>query len=847
MPTYNINEHTSVLTPTKGSKTKYHCPVCNGHNLDIKPSTGEYNCFSGGCDLKDIRAAIDKLEGKPEWKPDREEWVKPTRPKSVKEYFYPDRNGNPLVKVVRIDPGDGSKKKFSQYHWNADRGWVTGNPDETKKLIPIYRHAEVRAAVERGELVFVVEGESTVDMLWALGIAATTTIGGAGKLIRYGEYSADFSGGKFIIAPDRDAIGVSHANDVRKLLSDRVEGYYLAGTQGLWRDPQGGMDIGDDICDWGLSKGQILDKVISLSEYDNIKQPEKLVAGRNDQKKDYIALAQAMGFELDGLNDCNEPISKMQKLKLDIFARKGNSIKFNVMTREIEMDGKPLDLNLAKDIGSMIVGYDASTDSFIQALMAVANLNHYHPVKVYLESLREVEENNDILNNLATLILGNNDPLANLMMRRKVIGAVARIYQPGCKDDSLLILQGKQGFMKSTFMRVLAGDDWFCDDIRDVENKDELAKLSRHWFLELAEVDYLFGKKEVELFKRFLSTQSDMYRPPYGRANVRVERTCSFWASTNKQEFLSDPTGSRRYWVVEVKNRIDVAAVKQVRDTIWATALAAYDAGEIWHLTPEEDISLAQANNVWADDGDPWDDIISAKMSEHLTQQGSIEWIDTGIIMDKILGIPIDRQDKRQRNRIGAMLQGAGFERRPIRIGTLLKKVWVREVLPNIGEEKMGNNLGNSQNPCPATNIPMLPKLPIINVGITLAKKEEPFAQGENNSDTRKMGNRVTVGNNTGQNVTGKHSQPVTHVVTRLENMGNKVKIDELGNKNELPYRLKDKVEYAGIDKGLQMQYAGILEIFEMNSNAVTCLKPDGRLTSWLDFSDLKFAAPLKN
>ena len=124
---YDIREHLSVLTRSKESNTKYHCPVCQKNDLDIDPKTGKYGCFSGGCDRKEIRAEIDKLEGKPEWKPTPDKWKKPTRPKSQKEYFYPERasapqgghDGKPLVKVVRLDSGDGSKKTLS----SVSLGW----------------------------------------------------------------------------------------------------------------------------------------------------------------------------------------------------------------------------------------------------------------------------------------------------------------------------------------------------------------------------------------------------------------------------------------------------------------------------------------------------------------------------------------------------------------------------------------------------------------------------------------------------------------------------------------------------------------------------------------------------
>lgn len=267
---YNILDRLTVLTPSKGSRTKYHCPVCDGDDLDISKD-GAYSCFSGNCEPKDIRIAIDKLEGKPDWKP--EKFTKPIRPKSRKDYFYPDRSGNPLVKVTRIDDGNG-KKKFYQSYWNR-QCWITGNPADIKPLIPIYRRAEVKDAIERGESVFIVEGESTADLLWELDIPATTTIGGAGKFSKYGDYTTDLAIGEFILCPDRDDVGVRHMAEIAKFLGERGQGYYLAGTAGLWKTPQGGMDIGDDIQDRQLTKEQIFDRVINPDEYHAISPTNK--------------------------------------------------------------------------------------------------------------------------------------------------------------------------------------------------------------------------------------------------------------------------------------------------------------------------------------------------------------------------------------------------------------------------------------------------------------------------------------------------------------------------------------------------------------------------------------------
>ena len=240
-----------------------------------------------GCECKDIRAAIDNIEGKPEWKPEQDKWVKPVRPKSRKDYFYPDRESNPLIKVMRIDHGNGLKKDFPQYYWKGSQ-WEEGNPQAIRHLIPIYRYQDVRQAIERGELIFWVEGEATADLLWKLGIAATTTLGGSDGYSKYGNYQTDLAGARIVVTPDRDTNGIKYIANIERDFPTQIEGYYLAGTQGLWRNPEGSMDIGDDINDHNFTKEQILAKIINVQEYRKVtnvdKQPTNLSIGNLRQK-----------------------------------------------------------------------------------------------------------------------------------------------------------------------------------------------------------------------------------------------------------------------------------------------------------------------------------------------------------------------------------------------------------------------------------------------------------------------------------------------------------------------------------------------------------------------------------
>jgi P4 family phage/plasmid primase-like protien len=274
---FSILAHTQFLEPSGKSKSKYHCPICNGSNLDISPD-GKYQCFSGGCDTQAIASTLMTLAGSPPRNPNkvdeptRTHWQKPTRPAKVTEFFYPDRTGNPLVKVVRSDLGDG-KKSFSQNYWNGEV-WRSGCPKDIRSQIPLYRFQEVRGAIEHGQQIFITEGESTVDALWAVGIAATTTIGGTSGYSSYGSYGEDLAGAELILCPDCDRVGIKYTGKFLEDFQTQIKGYCLAGDFADWAKPDGGRDLGDDLAA-GLGKCEVLAKVVSVSGFQAITAPKK--------------------------------------------------------------------------------------------------------------------------------------------------------------------------------------------------------------------------------------------------------------------------------------------------------------------------------------------------------------------------------------------------------------------------------------------------------------------------------------------------------------------------------------------------------------------------------------------
>lgn len=161
-----------------------------------------------------------------------------------------------------------------------------------------------------------------------------------------------------------------------------------------------------------------------------------------------------------------------------------------------------------------------------------------------------------------------------------LIQAVARVRLPGCKADYVLILEGEQGRQKSTSLRVLFGEEFFSDTPIDIGSKDAYESIRGLWCFEMAELDSL-NKSDATRAKAFFSSASDRFRMPYGHRAQKFQRQCVVCGTTNQHQYLKDQTGNRRYWPVACGD-IDIEALAEMRDQLWAEADHRYRAGEPW-------------------------------------------------------------------------------------------------------------------------------------------------------------------------------------------------------------------------------------------------------------------------
>jgi hypothetical protein len=228
-----------------------------------------------------------------------------------------------------------------------------------------------------------------------------------------------------------------------------------------------------------------------------------------------------------------------------------------------------------------VAGVDPAVSVVEAAVVAVAERTIIHPVRDWLSDL--AWDGTPRLDSVLEKYVGAEpSKFVTAVGARWMISAVARVFAPGCPAHHMLVLEGPQGLGKSTWFRELAGGQWFADTGVTIGDKDSYQSLRGVWIYELAEMASIRGR-EVERIKAFLSSPSDHYRPSYGRATRDFPRQTVFAGTTNDDQYLSDPTGARRFWPVRCRH-IDLEGLRRDREQLWAEATVRYRAGESWYL-----------------------------------------------------------------------------------------------------------------------------------------------------------------------------------------------------------------------------------------------------------------------
>lgn len=308
------------------------------------------------------------------------------------------------------------------------------------------------------------------------------------------------------------------------------------------------------------------------------------------------------------------------------------------------------------------------------AVQRSAQVNAFHPVRDYLRGLKW--DGHQRLPNMLSRFFGVSDsPYAQEVGKRFMVAAVARVLRPGCKVDTMLVLEGAQGARKSSAMRALFGADWFSDTMPNLSRENEAALAIRGvWGQELPELDALKGAN-VTAVKAFLSKQHDRAREPYAKAYRDFPRQCVFVGTTNDNHYLTDRSGNRRYWPVGC-TAVNVSELTEARDQLWAEAVVRFDAAEPWWLDSAELEALAREQQRERETREPWFEPVSRWLEEPhtITAEGRRHLppgngLSTVQVLQGALGIRPGDVDSRETQRIGYVLKKLGWHRLRVTVG----------------------------------------------------------------------------------------------------------------------------------------------------------------------------------
>lgn len=327
----------------------------------------------------------------------------------------------------------------------------------------------------------------------------------------------------------------------------------------------------------------------------------------------------------------NEQGSTMKILRnlkeMLLFEDMMDGIGFNEFTQEVTSHGEPIDdsfiSNLRYSIDSKY--YITFTDSDVLDIVEIIarERNSYHPIKQIVD--KKTWDNVKRAETLFIDYLGAEDNSYTRSVARKwLAGAIARVYEPGIKMEIVPVLQGKQGIGKSTLASKLGGD-YFVDTLSSLGNsKDDYQLLIGSFIVELGELTGM-SNTSVDKIKSFISASFDKIRLPYATMPKKYYRTCVFIGTTNEGQFLSDMTGNRRFFPIEVNEKapkdvfkLDETTVQQ----IWAEAYQIYKQGEKLYLDDELDLALAEKYRDKASE----ENLFLMNIQEYLDMKVTNDW-----------------------------------------------------------------------------------------------------------------------------------------------------------------------------------------------------------------------------
>lgn len=688
----------------------------DGQSFKVNTETGLWSDFATGekgGDLISLYAAINNLSQLDAAKevaklvghrlPDPRQNIKPAPPspvmvkpprgtlkpsfehkqygKPVVTYTYRDESNEPLFFISRYEP-QGEKKQFIPTCYTAAGNWVYKMWPDPR---PLYG---LQYLNENKKPVLVVEGEKAAEAARQIVNDRYVVISWPGGTNAW--QKADWSpiyNRNILIWPDADDPGRTCATNLAAYLVPHVrEVKILTPPDGLF-DGWDAFDALQEGYDWDKFK-QWASGFVSKFELNQVVNNVLVVDGESQVvdrplSSNLTTLYAQLGISTTGLNN-PQPINNSDNVCriLSGIPDFKTMVWYDDFHKRILTNwgsDKIRDWSDTDTINLMMLfqgnyGFSRVAKTTVQdAVIAHAYKNKRNVVADWLKSL-EWDGLDRISSFFSKYLNAEQDEYTSSASKNMWLSLVARVLMPGCKVDTMVILEGAQGMFKSTTLQIIGGDFYGISNTTP-DNKDFYQALQGKMIVEIGELDAM-NKAEITTIKNMLSTAIDRFRPPYGRTQEDFPRQCIFIGTTNDKEYLKDTTGARRFWPVAV-GKCDIDGIKSVRDQLFAEAVYRVKNGENWYDMPEQATKDAQETRRFID---PWEQIISNYMI------GRNE-VSTADIATGALNIDIGRIDQAITKRIGKILRLIGYESKLVRKGTMVSRAWVKGYLVSSQEQ----------------------------------------------------------------------------------------------------------------------------------------------------------------
>ncbi|WP_171134869.1 virulence-associated E family protein [Ruegeria sp. HKCCD7221] len=302
-------------------------------------------------------------------------------------------------------------------------------------------------------------------------------------------------------------------------------------------------------------------------------------------------------------------------------------------------------------------GFPKASEKIVKAtLFAHADGFTINPLEDYMNNLQW--DGTERLSTWAIRYMGVQDSTyVRAVSRLTLISAVARAMKPGCKVDTVTVFEGTQGAKKSTAIEVLCPrSEWFGDNLPHLAGNEKEASqyLPGHFLIELSELKAT--KAETEKVKAFITRKVEDFRRPYKPNYGKEPRMNIFIGTTNKDDYLTDPTGNRRWLPLRCEDEIDISGLAEIKHQLWAEAVAAFKSGERWWLVDDME-AVAQKQQSMRMQDEPWLELIAEYVK-------GLDQVSPTQVLNGAIQLTPERMDYRATVRAGECLQRLGWVRK---------------------------------------------------------------------------------------------------------------------------------------------------------------------------------------